>query len=34
MFYHARKDFQGIQNSDSECLQFTQVEARPFLGPR
>ena len=32
--YHVRKDFQGIQNSDSGCLQFIQVEARPFLGPR
>lgn len=32
--YHVRKDFQGIQNSDSGCLQFFQVEARPFLGPR
>ena len=31
--YHVRKDFQGIQNSDSECLQFIS-EARPFLGPR
>lgn len=32
--YHVMKDIQGIQNSDSECLQFIQVEARPFLGPR
>ena len=34
MSYHVKKDFQGIPNSDSEYLQFIQVEARPFLGPR